>query len=180
MSVRERPARRAHLMIGFPAPAAVENGYYAMQVIDSILGGGTTGMLAKRLRDEMGLVYEASSFYPTLSGQSHFAIYAVTDPSQLDTVKAAILEVVGALRDSPVSEAELSRAKSYLLGSYALSHQRMKDQAYSLAWYEILGLGVDFDQQYTKAIQAVTPQQVQEAAQTVFQHFALSVVLPEG
>jgi predicted Zn-dependent peptidase len=180
MAARERPVRRAHLMIGFPAPAAGEDGYYALQVIDSILGGGTTGMLAGKLRDELGLVYEVSSFYPTLAAESHFAIYAVTDPSQLETVKAAILELVGALRDSPVSEAELSRAKSYLLGSYALSHQRMKDKAYALAWYETLGLGVDFDERYAEAIQAVTPHQVQQAAQTVFQHFVLALVVPEG
>ena len=180
LTARERPVRRAHLIIGFPAPAAGEDGYYAAQVIDSMLGGGATAMLARKLRDEMGLVYEVSSFYPTLAGESHFAIYAVTDPRQLEAVEAAVIELVGALRDSPVSEAELSRAKSYLLGSYALSHQRMQDQAYALAWYEILGLGADFEQRYTQATRAVTAEQVQEAAQRVFQHFVLAVVLPEG
>ncbi len=179
MAARERPVRRAHLMIGFPAPAAGADQYYAVQVIDCLMGGGTTGMLAQRLRDEMGLVYDVSSFYPTLAGESHFVIYAVMDPRQLETVKKAILELAGRLSDTPISEAELMRAKSYLLGSYALSHQRVKDQAYSLGWYEILGLGADFEARYTAGIEAVTPQQVQEAARTCFQHFVLAIVLPE-
>jgi predicted Zn-dependent peptidase len=180
MAVRERPVRRAHLIIGFPAPAAAEDRYYAVQVIDSILGGGATGRLTRRLRDELGLVYDISSFHPTLAGESHFAIYAVTERYQLDAAKAAILELVSDLASSPVSEAELSRAKAYLLGSFALSHQRMKEQAYALAWYEVLGLGVDFGERYSAAVQAVTPEQVQEAAQTLFQHFVLALVLPEG
>jgi len=177
---RERPVRRAHMIIGFPAPASAEGDYYAIQLIDSILGGGATARLPRRLRDEMGLVYDVSSFYPTLVHESHFAVYAVTEPRQLETVKAQILELVGALADSPVPEGELSRAKAYLLGSYALSHQRMKDQAYALAWYETLGLGLDFGERYTAAVQAVTPEQIQQAAQRLFQHFVLAVVLPEG
>jgi predicted Zn-dependent peptidase len=178
VSARERPVRRAHLMIGFPAPAAAEDGYYAVQVIDSILGGGATGRLTRRLRDELGLVYDISSFHPTLAGESHFAVYAVTEQYQLEAVKAAVLDLIADLQNRPVSEAELSRAKAYLLGSYALSHQRMKDEAYALAWYEILGLGVDFAGRYTAAVSAVTSGQVQEAARELFQHLVLAVMLP--
>ncbi|MFB3879989.1 MAG: M16 family metallopeptidase [Armatimonadota bacterium] len=176
---RERPVRQAHLMIGFPAPAAAQGDYYAVQLLDSILGGGATARLPRRLRDEMGVVYDISSFYPTLAHESHFVIYAVTEPSRLEAVKAAILELVGSLADSPVPDDELSRAKAYLLGSYALSHQRMKDEAYALAWYETLGLGLDFGESYEAAIQAATAQQVQQAAQGLFRRFVFSVVLPE-
>jgi len=177
MSARERPVRRAHVMIGFPAPAADEDGYYAVQVIDSIVGGGATGRLTRRLRDELGLVYDISSFHPTLAGESHFAVYAVTEQHQLEAVKAAVLDLIADLQNRPVSEAELSRAKAYLLGSYALSHQRMKEDAYSLGWYEILGLGVDFAGWYADAVGAVTAGQVQEAAKGL-QHFVLAVMLP--
>jgi len=178
IAARERHLRRAHLILGFPAPAADETDYYIVQVIDSILSGGATARLPRRLREDLGLVYTVSSFYPTLAHDSHFGIYAVTEPHHLSTIKSAIIDVLDDLARHPVSQEELSRAKTYLLGSYALSHQRMKEQAYSLAWYEILGLGVGFEGRYVEAIQSVAPEQVQEAADRILRHFVLAVTVP--
>ena len=175
---RELPVNRAHLLLGFPAPAANQPGYSALQVLDSILSGGASARLPSALRDRLGLVYDTSSFYPTLAATSHLAIHAVTQPQLLDTVKAAIIETLSALSQEPVPPEELTRAKRYLLGSYALSHQRMKDQAYALAWYEILGLGCDFGERYADSIQAVTPPDVQQAAQALLRRFVLAVTMP--
>jgi predicted Zn-dependent peptidase len=177
-AARERPQRQAHVMIGFPAPAVGGEGYYALQVLDSVLGGGSRARLPRKLREQLGLVYSVSSFYPTLAEESHFGVYAVTEPEHLEAVKAALLEVFADLAERPVPGEELARAKAYLLGSYALSHQRAKEQAYALAWYEILGLGVEFEQQYREGVLAVTPAQMQETARSVFQRFVLAVTLP--
>lgn len=178
--VRERKVKQLHVMLGFPAPAASEEDYYAGQVLDAILGGGISGRLQQRLRDELGLVYQASTFPPTLAGRSHFVLYAVSEPEQLATVQEAMLELVRQLQEKPVSAEELARAKSYLLGSYALSHQRMKDRAYALAWYETLGIGMDFEDRYRAEIAAVTSKRLQEAAQTIFGPSVLAVTYPEG
>ncbi len=102
----------------------------------------------------------------------------MTQPYHLGTIKSAILDIVSDLALRPVSQEELSRAKAYLLGSYALSHQRMKEQAYALAWYELLGLTVAFEDRYLEAIQSVTPEQVRETADRIFRRFVLAVTLP--
>ena len=175
---RERPLRRAHLILGCPAPAVGEPAYYAMQVVDSLIGGGATARLPRRLRDELGLVYHSSSFYPTLAGPSHLGIYAVTEPFRVETVKAALVGLLADLCRQPVSDEELARAKRYLLGSYALSHQRMKDQAYALAWYEILGLGLEFERIYAESIQSVTASEVQDTARSFLGRFVLAVTMP--
>jgi len=175
---RERPLGQTHLILGFLAPAAGEPDYYPMHVLDSILGGGASGRLPRKLRDKLGLVYHVSSFYPTLASRSHFGLYAATEAGQLDAVKSAILGLLSDLAGTPVSDQELERAKRYLLGSYALSHQRMKEQAYALAWYEILGLGCDFEGRYSNSVEAVTAAQVQETAQSVLRRFVLAVTMP--
>ncbi len=178
VTARERHLGRAHLIMGFPAPAVREPDYYAMQVIDTILGGGATARLPRKLREELGLVYTVSSFYPTLAHQSHVAIYAVTEQQHIGRVKSGVVELLTALTREEVSQEELERAKTYLLGSYALSHQRMKDQAYALAWYEILGMGVEFEERYREGVQSVTAEQVLEAAGSFFRRFVLSVTIP--
>jgi len=178
--VRERPLRRAHIILGFPAPAADKTGYYAAQVIDAVIGGGFTARLPYKLREELGIAYTTSSFYPTLASDSHLAVYVVTEPYHLSAVKAAIIELFRELAEEPLPEEELARAQSYLLGSYALSHQRMREQAYALAWYEILGLGVTFEGRYAEAISAVTADDVQTTASLLFRKFVLAIALPEG
>ncbi len=175
---RERPTQQAHLIIGFPAPAVQEEGYLALQVLDCVLGGGSSARLPRKLREELGLVYSVSTFYPTLARESHFGIYAVTEPEHLEAVKEASMAVLTELIAHPVPEQELERAKAYLLGSYALSHQRMKEQAYALAWYEILGLGVEFEGRYTEGIRGVTAAQIQATSSLLFQRFVLAVILP--
>jgi zinc protease len=178
IAARELPVRRAHLILGFASPAVADVDYYPLQVIDSLLSGGASSRLPQYLREELGLVYHISSFYPTLAGNSHFAIYAATAPHQLLPVKSAVLQALTRLIEEPVPPDELTRAKRYLLGSYALSHQRMKDQAYALAWYETLGLGCDFAEQYAAGIEAVTAADVQRAASAIFTRFALAVTMP--
>jgi len=177
---REVPGQRAHLMIGFPAPAAAAPGYYELQLIDSLLSGRAGARLPKKLREELGLVYDVSSFYPTLAGPSHIAVYVITEPDGVEEVKTRVLAALQALAEEPVSEAELSRAKRYLLGSYALARQRQKDQAYSLAWYEVLGPGTDFGLRYVEGTQAVTPGRLQQTARAVFRHFAVAAAMPTG
>lgn len=175
---RERPLHRAHVILGFPAPAAEEAGYYACQVLDTVLGGGVGARLPRRIREELALVYQVSSFHPTLAQESHLGIYAATEPFHVGDVKDAVLRLLRDLAEHPVSQDELTRAKSYLLGSYALSHQRMKEQAYALAWYELLGLGVDFEGRYRREIEAVSAVDVQQAAEQILQHFVLAVTMP--
>lgn len=175
---RELPTSRAQLMIGFPAPAAGEPGYYELQVIDSLLTGRSGARLPRLLREQLGLAYDISTFCPTLAGPSHFAVYVVTEPYAVDAVRSAVMEALAKLRQEPPSEEELARAKRYLLGAYALGHQRMREQAYALAWYETLGLGDDFPQRYTADIQAVTPSQVQATAASLLGTFVLAVTMP--
>lgn len=180
VAARELPTSRAHLVLGFPAPAVGEPHYYAMQVIDSLLGGGSTARLPRALRDETGLAYQVSSFHPTLVGGSHFGIYVVTEEGSVGEMKAAILRELERLQQETAPPAELARAKQYLLGSYALSRQESRTQAYSAAWYELLGLGPEFDRQYREAVNAVTAQQVQETAQELIHHFVLALTMPSG
>jgi zinc protease len=165
-------------MLGFPAPAVEQPGYYALQVVDGLLAGTSGSLLPKALREEAGLAYDVSSFYPTLAQTSHLVVWVATEPQRLEAAKAAILAVLGKLTQEPIPADDLEKAKRNLLGSYALSHQRMKEQAYALAWYETLGLAPDFDERYLAGVQAVGPADVQEAAKAVLGRFVAAVALP--
>lgn len=176
--VRELPVRHAYLMLAVPAPAAGGPHYYAAQVIDSILGAGIGARLPQALREELGLAYDVSSFFPTLLGDSHLGIYVTTEPNRLTPVKDAIVQELERLRQEPVPADELARAKRLLLAAHAMSRQRALSQAYWMAWCSLLGLGPDADQQYQRGVEAVTPADIQATARDLMGHFILVVGLP--
>ena len=178
LSLRERPFRVSYLVLGFLAPDIRDEDYFPLQIADALLSGGMSARLFTELRGRRALVYEVSSFYPTLAAESHFAARAVCLGRDFREVSQALLAEFRRLQEETVSEDELARAKQYLLGSYALSHQRNKQQAYYLAWYELLGAGYTFDQLYPKGIAAVTAEDVRRAARTYFTRYAQALLLP--
>ncbi len=149
-----------------------------MQVIDSILGAGMGARLPQTIRQELGLAYDVSSFFPTLLGGSHLGVYVATEPDRLTPVKDAIVQELERLRDEPVPADELDRAKRLLLAAHAMGRQRALSQAYWAAWCSLLGLGPGFDQQYRRGIEAVTPAEVQAVAQEYLGRFVLALALP--
>jgi zinc protease len=176
--VRELPAHHAYVMLGVPAPAAGGPHYYAMQVIDSILGAGIGARLPQALREELGLAYDVSSFFPTLLGDSHLGVYVITEPNRLTPVKDAVVQELERLREEPVPADELARAKRLLLAAHVMSRQRALSQAYWMAWCSLLGLGPDADQQYQRGVEAVTPADIQATARDFMDHFILAAALP--
>ncbi len=59
-------------------------------------------------------------------------------------------------------------AKSKLLGQYALGKQTNSQIAHVMGWYELLGLGMEFDQQFTEHLAQITAAEIQAAAQKYF------------
>jgi predicted Zn-dependent peptidase len=152
--------------------------FAAFQVLYSLLGK-RSGRINAALRDRLGLAYDINSFYPTLEYPSHFGIALICRPEAAEEARVAVLEELTKLRQGPVSENELSGAKNFLTGQHLVARQRNLQQAYFLAWYEILGLGDDFEKQYPVMINDVTPRAVQEAADKYFNKMIISVRLPE-
>ncbi len=149
-------------------------------MIDSLLTGGSTGRLTKALRDQAGLVYDVTSFYPTLRGESHFGLYAVTDDGCLGDVKKEVITQLNRLRDQPVPPEELAHAKRALLGAYVLSQQEVSPQATSAAWYELIGCPPEFAATYQARVRGVTAEEVQATARELMHNFILVVTAPSG
>jgi predicted Zn-dependent peptidase len=67
-----------------------------------------------------------------------------------------------------------------MLGQYALGKQTNSQIAQVLGWYEILGLGIKFDQQFQEEIAQVTASQARDAAKKYFIEPYISLVGPEA
>jgi zinc protease len=68
------------------------------------------------------------------------------------------------LQALPLGEGELHRAKSYLLGQFALDRRTNARLAWYAAFFEAAGVGHDYPERYVKAVGGVTAADVQRVA----------------
>jgi zinc protease len=165
------------VMLGYLAPAmpcdlttgtADVQDYAALTLVNTYLGSGLSSRLFVELREKRGLAYEVSAFYPTRLDRSQFVVYMGTAPENTQAAWDGLKSEVDRLVSAELSQAELQVAKDKMLGQYALGKQTNAQLAQMFGWYESVGLGVEFDQEFPAQMAAVTTEMIQVAAQRHF------------
>ncbi|HUV04411.1 MAG TPA: pitrilysin family protein [Armatimonadota bacterium] len=161
----EKAGSASYVLLGYPAPGVDDQDYPAMCVANVLLGGNKSSLLFTKLREERGLGYQVGSVYPSLRFGSHIAAYLGMDssrgtPDAIKAVQDAMLEQVDVLRSGRFADDDLERAKRFLIGNHALRHERTRDRAHYLGWHEVMGLGYQYDFQYSSNVKRVTREDV--------------------
>jgi zinc protease len=171
----EQDTQQAIVMIGYPAPAVSSPDYAALKIISTYLGNGLSSRLFVELREKRGLAYEVSAFYPTRLEASQFVAYMGTASQNTGIALEGLRHECERLATVAIAQDELAVCKSKLLGQYALGKQTNGQIAQVYGWYEVMGLGLEFDRQFVEAIEGVTVADVLNAAQKYFVTPAISV-----
>lgn len=153
----------------------------AIQVIDSILGGGMSSRLFNNLRGEQGLAYQVGSTFLPNVNQGVFAVFIGTNPKTALHSKNELLKQVNVLKKEFVSDKELQDAKDKILGNYILSQETNMEKASTLAWFEVSGRGLDYVNEFPKLIQSVTQTDIIRVANKYFDVPAVvTIVAPQA
>ena len=156
---------QAIVLVGYQAPSVKDPAYAALKLISTYLGNGLSSRLFVELREKRGLAYDVSAFYPTRLGASQFVAHMGTAPENQTVALTGLRYETERLATEGLTPEELTASKSKLLGQYALGKQTNAQIGQLLGWYEILGLGIEFDDTFQAAIRAVTGAEVQAVAQ---------------
>ncbi|MEN9208059.1 MAG: pitrilysin family protein [Gloeomargarita sp. GMQP_bins_120] len=175
-----RPTQQSIVMLGYPGPAVHSPDYAAMKLLSTYLGNGLSSRLFVELREKQGLAYDVSAFYPTRWQPAPFGVYLGTAAANTQLALVKLAAEMQRLLAAPLPEAELLTARSKLLGQYALGKQTNAQIAHLLGWYEVLGLGADYDVTFPQLIRQLTPEQLWRSAQRYLRHPWVSLVGPEG
>lgn len=172
--------QQAYLMAGYAAPAIGKEDFYALKVLNSLLGGRMTGRLFVELREKLSLAYEVNSIYPSRRETSRFVIYIGLEAKNLNLAKKRIAEIINELKTSRVTAAELLETKNYIQGIYLLERQTIGRRAYFIGWWDAMGLAPDYDDQYLENLMAVTSEDIQKAAVKYFSGSSITVEIMPG
>jgi len=175
----DKDLTQANIVIGHIGISRDNPDYYAVSVMNYILGGGGfSSRLMQSVRDEMGLAYDVHSFFASHKEGGIFEIGLQTKNESSNTALDEIIRQVERIRKEQVSDQELSDAKSYLTGSFPRRLDTNRKIADFLALVEFYNLGLDYAAKYPDYINAVTKDDVLRAAKKYLnaEHYVLVVV----
>ncbi|WP_449417132.1 M16 family metallopeptidase [Phormidium nigroviride] len=178
LTVTPQETQQSVVMLGYLTPEVNHPDYAAMKLLSTYLGNGLSSRLFVELREKRGLAYDVSALYPTRIDSSQFVVYMGTAPENSAIALEGLQSEVERLAAAPLTSEELQACKNKMLGQYALGKQTNSQIAQVLGWYEILGLGIEFDQKFQTDITAVSADFAQEAACRYFIEPYISLVGP--
>ena len=161
----DRPgSEQADFRIGSLAVKRSDADYFPLLVANAILGAGTSSRLFMNIRERKGYAYDVSSSVDALRLAGTFFGGAET---RTEVTMPAIKEMLAEfdrIREVKVTGRELQEAKNYLNGLFALSLATQGGIAERAMQTYILGLGREYLESYRPRIEAVTAEQLQNAA----------------
>lgn len=175
----DRDVTQATIIIGHLGISRDNPDYYAVSVMNYILGsGGFSSRLMQKIRDELGLAYDVRSFFTASKEKGLFQAEVQTKNESANTATEEILKQIEKIRNEAVSDEELSGAKDYLTGSFPRRLDTSRKIADFLATVEFYNLGLDYAEKYASFINAVTKEDVQRVARKYLdaENFVLIVV----
>lgn len=166
----DKDITQANIILGNLGIARKNPDFYAVQVMNYLLGGGGfVSRLMDDIRVNRGLAYSVySSFDPGLEPGPFYVALETKNASASE----AITQVVAQLRlimTQPVTPEELKDAKSYLIGSFPRKMDSISKRAWLLGYVEVYGLGLDYPWRYPELIQHLTPADIQKVAEKYLQ-----------
>jgi zinc protease len=172
---------QAHVLIGQPGYQRTDTDFFALLVGNHILGGGGfVSRLTEQVREKRGLSYSVySAFAPGLHAGA-FTVGLQTRPDQAAQAVAVAQEVVQDFVRQGPTEAELTAAKSNLVGGFALridSNRKLLDNVANIAWNR---LPLDYLSGWTRQIERVSAADVQRAMARVLQPERMVTVVVGG
>jgi predicted Zn-dependent peptidase len=167
--VLSQASNQTIVIVGYPAPAIKDPDYVALKLLSTYLGNGLSSRLFVELREKQGLAYDVSAFYPTRLGVSQFVAHMGTAPENQAIALHGLRYETERLCHEQLTPEELESTKNKLLGQYALGKQTNAQIGQLLGWYEILGLGIDYDLIFQDSIREATAEDIQAAAQRYLQ-----------
>lgn len=171
-------AAQSTFALGNPGPPRTTADYFALQVMNRILGGQFQSRLNANIREEKGYSYGVNSSFAFGKGPGPFRAGGDVVTAKSD---AALIEFMKELRgiggNRPITEDELATAKDGLI-------QRLPDQFASVAAVNgaittllVQGLPEDYYQQYAKNVSAVTKEDVVRVAKQYIDLDHLAIVI---
>ncbi|MBM3745278.1 MAG: insulinase family protein [Acidobacteria bacterium] len=175
---QKKDLEQVHLCLGVPSYPLPHRDRFACYVLNNMLGGGMSSRLFQNIRERRGLAYAVFSELSPYRDTGCLSVYAGTSIESARKVVSLILDEFRRMKDQPVGEEELRRAKDHMKGSLMLSLESTSSRMANLARQELYFNRFFSPDELVENIEQVSAAEVQRVARQFFdpRHIALTVL----
>ena len=155
--IYQKPISQAHSVLGSQAYSLHHKNKTGLLLLNNLLGGnGMSSILNLQIREKHGIAYTIESGYSPLSDTGLFTIYFGTDKEKVDRALSLIFKELKRLREKPLTDVQLHKAKQKFIGQIALGEENRIGLIVSMAKSLIDYDNIDDLQTVFNKIQAVS------------------------
>lgn len=175
--VQYKETDQTHFVLAMPSYDMYDKRNRALSIITTILGGGMSSRLFKRIRDKMGVGYYVRSYTDTYIDHGYAAVSAGVDNKRIHEVIAAVKEELLALRDKPIAKEEIEKAKEMLVSHLYMDLESSDSFAMYYGGQEVMRKKLKLPEEVEKELRAVTAKQIADVAREVIKDDRLTLAL---
>jgi len=157
-------AAQSEIRIVHPGVARNTPDFYALQVLNTILGGSFTSRLNTNLREVHGWSYGARSGFSMRAEPGPFTAQAAVVTAKTDSALIEFFRELNRIRTEPIPAEDLEKAKRYVALGFPASLETTQDVAGQLSQLVTYGIDPAFFGTFVQNIMAVTAADVQRVA----------------
>lgn len=174
--MKSKDIEQGHLCYGFPGLSMTDPHLYDMAVLNNILGGTMSSRLFQEIREEYGLAYSIYSYHSAYSDHGTLAIYGGTSNEQIPELQEKIMESIGKMQNSGLTQIEVNDSKEQFKGNMLLGMESTSSRMSRNGKYELMmGRNISFDEALEK-IEGVSMEGVQYALELLKTAPAQSII----
>ncbi len=175
--LKYKKSDQAHIVLGVRAFDLGDSRRYVIEVLGDILGGGMSSRLFQLLREKYGVAYYVRAGADLYTDHGYFAASAGLELSKAQMVISEILKEFKRLTIELVSDEELARAKSHMIGNLLLGLEGSDDLAVFYGTQEVLRHSVMTTDDLIAAVNKVTAEEIRDLAKFLFVNEKLNLAI---
>ena len=177
VSVYEKQADQAHLILGVPSYPIEHPDRYALQVLATVLGGGMSSRLFTEVRERRGLAYYVFGLNHSYTDAGSLYAQAGVDINRIDEAVTTVLAELRTIAAETVPADELDKAKNFSKGRFVLQLESPQGLILFGLRREVLERRAPELDEVLAGLNAVTAEDVQRVAQDLIADEKLRLAL---
>jgi len=170
LHIYEKDLEHVYLCVGTDGVSQIDNRRYRLYLLNAIMGGSMSSHLFQEIREKRGLVYNIYSYVNCYHDAGTFGISTSTSHESVEEVLTLIKEEMTRIRDTGITDAELSFSKEHLKGNLFISLEGSETRMGRLAKNEIYFGGYIPLKDTLREIDRITKSEVDKIGNTIFKN----------
>jgi predicted Zn-dependent peptidase len=166
---------QVHVLLGANAFGKTDSRRYALDTLNTYLGGSVSSRLFQHVRERRGLAYAINSFTNTFKDCGLLGVYAATGPDRVEQLAEVVLQELREVAAGDIDPAHIARVKTFIKGDVMLGLENTASRMAFLARQMIYFGAVTQMDEVLDNLDAVTVEDVASVAREIIHGSPLTV-----